>query len=397
MKKEVKKRHYFWKKIFILFPAGLIARSYRFKTKKYKIKNTGPYLILGNHTVAVDPVLMSKAFDAPIYFVASEQIFNLGILSKALLYFFNPIAKTKSLSDISTIRKMKKIIKEGGNIGIYVEGNLSYTGENPTIPFSIAKLIKYLGLPVIFYVTKGLYLSNPRWSLNRKYGASSGWVNKIWEKEEYASLSDEEIDQYVKENLYHNCFDEQLVENTLYKGKDIALGLERLLYLCPKCHKPAFKSEHDHLVCEECGYTLKYQENGFIKDQDDYTYTLVDLENQQRINLVNYLNDFKDEVIFKDQGIKQIATRKGKKHGIESIILITKNGIAIDNELTLYQDILSVAVQGKNKLIIYYKEKETILFVFKNLESPYKYLNVYKYYKLGGNENDSIDITKLGL
>lgn len=79
-KKEVKKRHIFiitLAKIFVTIPLKI---KYRYTYKKYKDLKDGPYLILGNHTISIDPILMGLSFPFHIYYFATEQIFNLGLL-----------------------------------------------------------------------------------------------------------------------------------------------------------------------------------------------------------------------------------------------------------------------------------------------------------------------------
>ncbi|MDD3171691.1 MAG: lysophospholipid acyltransferase family protein, partial [Bacilli bacterium] len=191
--KEVKFRHRFWFSFLKLIFWPFARLKYHYHAKKNKIKKGGPYLILCNHTVALDPAFIGLAFNFPIYFVASDQLFNLGFLTRLLRYIFNPISKTKSLSDIGTIKKMKKIVNEGGNVCIMPEGNLTYNGATSPLSLNIAKLVKFLNVPVIFYRIKGFYLSNPRWGVTRRYGKTSGGISKIITPDEYNDLSQEDL------------------------------------------------------------------------------------------------------------------------------------------------------------------------------------------------------------
>ena len=62
---------------------------------------------------------------------------------------------------------------------MFVEGNITYTGENPKTPRAIGKLIKHLQVPVIFYQLRGLYLTDPRWSVYRKKVILRGKIQRI--------------------------------------------------------------------------------------------------------------------------------------------------------------------------------------------------------------------------
>src|SRR5690606_23551166 len=144
-RKEVKFRHRvipFFARI-ILWP--IIKIKYRYKYKKYKdLAKKGPFLVLSNHTIPMDPILLGLSFPFHLYYFASEQIFNLGLLSKLLVYAVNPISKAKGTSDINAIRKARKIVKEGGSIGLYPEGNVTYDGKTAKINDSVVKLIRLL-------------------------------------------------------------------------------------------------------------------------------------------------------------------------------------------------------------------------------------------------------------
>ena len=124
--KEVKFRHKLITSIARPFLWLLFKVRYKYSYQKYRhLKKHGPFLVLGNHTVAPDPILMGLSFPFPLYYIATEQIFNLGFLSKLLKYAVNPIKKSKSMNDINAIRKARRIVKEGGSIAVYPEGNLT--------------------------------------------------------------------------------------------------------------------------------------------------------------------------------------------------------------------------------------------------------------------------------
>ena len=69
---------------------------------------------------------------------------------------------------METIRKTKRIVQQGGSIGIFPEGNTSYSGQTVQILPATVKLIKMLKIPVIIMNIKGMYLSYPRWAIYKK-------------------------------------------------------------------------------------------------------------------------------------------------------------------------------------------------------------------------------------
>ena len=262
---EVLKRHMFFNKLAKLIVYPVLKRSYRYHTEKFDIKKGGPYLVIASHACAFDPIFIEASVNDHIYFVISEEFMNLGWKSKLLKYCFNLIPKAKGASDIVTIKKIKRIVSEGASVGLMPESNVTLNGETCLIPEAIGKLVKHLGIPVLFYETSGFYFNDPRWSVYRKHGNSYGRVKKIWTKEEYENLSVNEINDYVAEMLYQSAYASQEVEHTRFVGKERAKGLERILFMCPECGEIlSTETCDDKLNCTKCGASMTYDEYGYL-------------------------------------------------------------------------------------------------------------------------------------
>ena len=66
----------------------------------------GPYLILANHNLELDPLLIGDAAGKHMYFVASEHLLRKGIVSKLLMHFLKLLVKHRSLQ----LNKLLKIL-----------------------------------------------------------------------------------------------------------------------------------------------------------------------------------------------------------------------------------------------------------------------------------------------
>lgn len=399
MKKQVRFRHKligFIAKL-ILIPYYKIKYNYRYKKLK-QLKKGGPYLVLANHVIASDPLVLSFAFPFSIYYFATEQIFNLGLLSKLLVYAVNPISKSKAVSDLSAIRKAKAIVKEGGSIGLFPEGNVTYSGISNKIDISTIKLIKLLKIPVIIYHIQGLYLSSPRWSVNNKKGKSFGKLYKIIKPEEYLNLSDDELLVLINEDMQVNAYD-QLERN--FKGKQIALGLERLAFMDLKTNMPnVCYTKDDMLLSTASDFNLKYNVDGTLNYENE-TIDLIKLEELTKKSYLEYLKTInQNDVILTSQIDVQesTATKKSKVENYE--ITLFKDKILFNNSttFTIYlKDIVNMSIQGKKKLILYLEDK-TWLVTFDLKTSPYIYLMTYQINKqIKGEDYDLISISTIGL
>lgn len=399
--KEVKFRHKVVRVVFkiLLWPA--IKIKYRFKYKRYKyLKNKGPFIILGNHTVAMDPILMSFGYPFHLYYIASEQIFNLGLLSKLLVYLVNPISKSKAQSDIGTIRKARKIVNEGGSIGVYPEGNVTYDGNAVTINDSIVKLIRLLNIDVIIYTTTGLYFSDPRWSVYRKKGKSSGDIVKTITKAEYDELDNDELLELIKSYLEVNAYDQQKEKLVKYKGKNIAKGLERLVFMDLNVNEPFVTyTNKNELRSKVSDFKLVYDEYGYVTNEKGEVKTLIEINDEVKMSYYNYYKNTDKELLHEEEVLIELTTKKVKSNKGKSIVKLYKNKLVLLydglEENILYDELISISIQGKKKIIIN-AEDRTYLVTLNLDSSPYKYLLTYQIYK-GEEKDDITSIRQLGL
>ncbi|MDD2574980.1 MAG: lysophospholipid acyltransferase family protein [Acholeplasmataceae bacterium] len=402
--KEVRKRHYIITRMVRPFIWLYFKMVYRLKINVPRVyKKDGPFVVLANHTVNPDPIIMSMSFPFHLYYIASEQIFNLGFISRFLNYAVNPIRKSKSVSDINTIRKLKRIVKEEGSIGIFPEGNTTYDGITATIHPSTAKLIKMLKLPVLILNTKGLYLTYPRWAVFRKKGRSEIYLKKRLEVTDYENLTDDELYKVLIDNLHVDAIQDQETSNILFKGKNIAVGLQRMIFIDLEKKIPFVTyTTGNKLKSTMSDFELIYQTNGKLLTKDNKEITLNELNNQVKIAYYEYYRTSPIQHLFVEnvEMIESLPTKKISHGEVElnlrkdSLYFTGENGVITWH----FDDITNIAIQGKRQIIIYMSNK-TYLIRLDLSSSPYKYLltyQIYNYMKSGGTNIDE-HLSKLGL
>jgi 1-acyl-sn-glycerol-3-phosphate acyltransferase len=388
-KKYVKFRHKVVYAILRPIFEVFLRLRYRFTAVKYKPTQEGPHLILGNHAINLDPFMLACSFNKPIYFVATEQLFGIPVASRIIEYLVAPIAKSKSRSDLGTTKQILSIVKEGGWIGIYPEGNATNTGETVHMPKSIVKLIKLLKIPVIIHHAYGLYLSNPRWGDKLRRGKSYGRVNDVWYYDEYKDLTDDELYDALYKKLYINAYDEQIKNPVIFKSKQPAHYLERALFVCPKCRAiDQIYSIDDHVFCKSCSLEVQIDQLGFFNDAIEGIKTVIDWDNWQKPVAASILKTYpNDEVLFTPstedvrEMVKSTKTRMKKRYG-DAQFSMTKDGMTLKFiEETWYfktEEIADVAMQDKNQLIIYTLDGRTIILRGEKRRSAYKYLIAFQ-------------------
>ena len=226
----------------------------------------GPYVLLSNHGSSFD-VYYASTLGAPRKYacILNRYYFRNKRLRKYLVKG-GVIPKKLFSPDLETIKKILKSTKAGYPIYMCPEGRLSVDGTNYRVTNETGKLIKQLKLPVVIATINGAYLVNPKWRHRRIKGHITTKVTRIIHKEELDSLSINDINKIINENIAYNDFDYAKENHYVYKDKNKATGLHNVLYHCPKCHDEYHLSTKGNSIkCDTCGFSVDLLE--------DYSFT----------------------------------------------------------------------------------------------------------------------------
>ena len=378
-KKWTKFRH---KAVFRLFHPifSLYSRiHYGYTAKKFQMAKGQNYLILCNHSCGLDPFFVSLSFPGkPVYFVASDDLLRIRFASFWIKWAAAPIPKKKDIADYRFLPICQQIAKEGGNIGIFPEGNRTYSGHLGPLDQGIAKLAKSLGLPVLLYSISNGYGVDPRWGTKRRKGKMQGEVRCLLSGEEVASLSEQELLKIIE-----NSITSPLKHDFLYKSKRRAEHLERVLYVCPKCKKMQTLSSKGNLLRCKCGLEATYEENMTFSSSDPSFpfHTVMDWYAFQK-EFVSSL-PLPDGPIFADEAVEVLFSRHdGPKKVIrKGTLTMGVNGFAHDNYLDEWKlpfaSIYGVGITGKNKIVCYTRDGDSYTFRGKASFNAYKYAQMH--------------------
>ena len=169
--------------------------KYGVRVERFQEEGKRPYLIVMNHQTGFDQFFVAMAFRQPIYFLATEDIFSLGWVSKLIRWLVAPIPIRKQTTDIQAVKNCIRVAREGGAICLAPEGNRTFHGRTVYMNPSIASLTKKLGLPLAFFRIEGGYGVQPRWSDVVRKGKMRAYVSEVIEPEVFADMTTEEIYQ----------------------------------------------------------------------------------------------------------------------------------------------------------------------------------------------------------
>lgn len=245
-------------KVFLIIKFG-----YKWKRAENLPEN---YIVLSNHVTDYDPLLVGVSFPKQMYFVASEHITRWGIAYKLLQFVFKPIIRYKGTVATTTVLETLRKVRQGGSVAIFAEGVRTWDGVTCPILPSTAKMVKTAGCALVTYKIQGGHFVSPGW---RDHGTARGPISgapvHIYTKEDLKAMTVDQVYKAICGDLYEDAYARQLADPKPYRGKNLAEGLENLLFTCPACGKRnTLSSSGNSVACEECGLSFTFDEYAML-------------------------------------------------------------------------------------------------------------------------------------
>ena len=355
----------------MITPYFYFVKNYRWKVYTPKSKN---YLVLTNHNTNYDFFLFGMSFRKHMYYVASEAILRAGFGGKCVKALADPIPRKKGANGKEAAIKITERLKAGFNVCMMVEGNRSFSGKTGWISDTNGTLVKESGAGLITYVVHGGYFVNPRWSKHQRSGRMWGEVVHEYTPEEIAGMTDKEVTEIIRRDVYLNAYEDQKQFNYPYKNKALAENLETALFFCPECKKASsLRSKGDHLFCENCGMDLILDKYGYFRSSDGKPVpfdTIADWSDWETGYLKEYLSKFQNtDNEVRDDPDEGSENDPGEKSGNSSEEKSDRK-IFSDEGISLFEVMpdKSSRFLVKGEMILYPDR-----FVFKNEDTVFEY------------------------
>lgn len=384
-KKWLRFRHKVVRSILSVTLAPYSRIRYNIKVDRFKDLEDRPYLILLNHQTAFDQFFVGMAFNRPVYYLASEDIFSNGWVSSLIKYLVAPIPIRKQTTDVKAIMACIRVAKEGGTIAIAPEGNRTYSGKTEYMSSSIAPLARKLGMPIALFRIEGGYGVHPRWSDVVRKGKMRGYVSRVIYPEEYKSLTDDELFEIIKDGLYVN----EAVADAEFHHKKLAEYLERAIYVCPFCGLSSFESHGDRITCLKCNREVRYLPTKELEGVGfEHPFRFVSDWYDAQSEFVSELDvlEYESDPMYEETVDLYEVIPYDRKNLLQKNVRISLYG----NRMELFSDegdmvcrfdeTSAVTVLGRNKLNVYYGDKLYQLKGGKRFNAL-KYVHIYHRYK----------------
>ena len=275
-----------------------------FNLSAEQLQAEGPFLLVSNHVTGWDPLLVGVCLGGrQAYFVASEHIFRLGLLTKVLNRLLAPIPRRKASTGMDTVKACLRHLHAGRNVCLFAEGEQCWDGRTGPIFPATGKLLKSSGATLVTFRLEGGYLSLPRWGKHICRGAVYGHPVGVYSPEALKKLSPQEINALIERDIAEDTWARQRQRPVRFRGKRRAEGMERALYACPACRRiGTLRTEKDRIFCP-CGFSRSYTEYGFFEPRDPFE-TLADWDRWQSELLQSRAFEHEGGLLFQDVGLE---------------------------------------------------------------------------------------------
>ena len=270
-----KKTNIFWQTLTKIISQPKLISSH-FTHSEVGMERLGknePALILMNHSGFTDfEIAYSMLYPRKFNTVAAFETFmGLAWLMKQIGCF----QTRKYISDLQLIRDIQHCLtKNKSSVLMYPEAVYTLDGTCVTLPKTLAKFIKMLGVPFCMLETNGVYLQVPAYGYVEKRDVPiHAELRYVLSPEEIKEMSVEEIQEVIDREFSFDDFRWQKENNIVIDEPFRADGLHKILYKCPHCKKEGkMESSGIHLSCTACGKKWELTELGYLKalEGEDY-------------------------------------------------------------------------------------------------------------------------------
>lgn len=268
------KQHVIFRKLIQLLSCVDLWKT-RFTYEKIGMDKLGkdePCLILMNHSSFIDlKIAFTMLSSRPFNIVSTMDSF---VGKSWLMRLIGCIPTKKFIADANLVRDMMYVVKKlKSSVLMYPEAGYSFDGTATTLPDSIGRCIKMLGVPVVMITTYGAFSHDPLYNnLKLRKVKISAKMEYVLSAEDVAAKTVDELNAVVGACFSFDNFRWQQENRVRIKEKFRAEGLNRVLYKCPHCKTEGRMAGKDtKLVCRECGKIYELTEYGLMRAADGET------------------------------------------------------------------------------------------------------------------------------
>ncbi len=208
----------------------------------------GPALLVANHATLLDPILLMLAIRRSIQWMGTETLLRAPVIGP-LQAWIGTVPKTRFHSDVRAVWALRQWVQAGSVVGVFPEGERTWTGAlQPFLP-GIGRLVRLLGVPVVTARLHNHYRQWPRWTTHPRRATVAVEIDAplaLADRDEAAILA------HLRDRL---TVSPRSRPDLRVRALSTAQGLSNLIFACPTCDREALTEATWALHCA-CGERL---------------------------------------------------------------------------------------------------------------------------------------------
>ena len=231
-----------------------------------------PCLVLMNHSSFIDlEIAASVMYPRPFNIVSTTD----GFIGKNwLMRQIGCIPTKKFVNDAGLISDMRYALHElKSSVILFPEAGYSFDGTATTLPDTLGRCVKHMGVPLVMLRTYGAYSRDPLYNnLQRRRVDVSATREYLLSADEISTMSADEIQSIIEKQFSFDSFAWQKENNIRIDELFRADGLGRVLYKCPEClSEGKMLGEGTTITCRACHKKYYLDELGELRAQSGET------------------------------------------------------------------------------------------------------------------------------
>jgi len=164
------------------------------------IPETGPFVLISNHQSYLDPMLCGGLIQRRVSFLARESLFKHWLFGR-MIRSVGTIPVKLGEADISAMRKVIDVLKQGRGVCLFPEGTRSHDGKITPFKPGFGLLCRRGNAAVVPVVIDGAFECWPRHKKLFSTGSIVVSYGKAIPAEQAKKMSNEELAEILTETL----------------------------------------------------------------------------------------------------------------------------------------------------------------------------------------------------
>jgi hypothetical protein len=210
------------------------------------------FVLVANHANILDPWIVGyQSLDA-LFIMMNDDGFRGNRFRAMYLHAIGAFGKKKGAHDYKAMKTTLQLLRGGYPVLIFPEGQTSWDGETQPVYGGLEKVIKRGKCPLVMVHLHGNFLSRPWWSESNRRGKIVLRI-KVLDAPTVQAMPDQDVLEAIKSHIYNNDVKNAENRTVLFRGSNMAKGLERFVWICKHCKaEDALITDGNTITCTAC-------------------------------------------------------------------------------------------------------------------------------------------------